>query len=66
LVLPGLAALQLNLSFKGTMLVAIGFGILSMIIGILLSTIYNVATSGIIVFIAAGFFLFAVIYRRLE
>ena len=66
LVLPGLAALQLNLSFKGTTLVAIGFGILSMVTGILLSAIYNVATSGVIVFTAAGFFLFTAIYRRLE
>jgi len=66
LVLPGLSALQLNLSFKGTTFVAIGFGILSMITGILLSAIYNVATSGVIVFTAAGIFLFTAIYRRLE
>jgi zinc transport system permease protein len=66
LVLPGLAALQLNLSFKGTTLVAISFGILSVITGILLSAIYNVATSGVIVFTAVGFFLFTAIYRRLE
>jgi zinc transport system permease protein len=66
LVLPGLAALQLNLSFRGTTLVAVGFGILSMITGILLSAIYNVATSGVIVFTAAGVFLFTAIYRRLE
>ena len=66
LVLPGLSALQLNLSFKGTTLAAIGFGILSMITGILLSAIYNVATSGVIVFTAAGIFLFTAIYRKLE
>jgi zinc transport system permease protein len=66
LVLPGLSALQLNLSFKGTTLAAIGFGITSMITGILLSSVYNVATSGVIVFTAAGIFLFTAIYRRLE
>jgi len=66
LVLPGLSALQLNLSFKGTTLAAIGFGILSMTTGILLSSVYNVATSGVIVFTAAGIFLFTAIYRRLE
>jgi zinc transport system permease protein len=66
LVLPGLAALQLNLSFKGTTLVAIGFGIASMVTGILLSAVYDVATSGVIVFTAAGFFLVTAIYRRLE
>ncbi len=66
LVLPGLAALQLNLSFKKTTLVAISFGIISMITGILLSAIYDVATSGVIVFTAASFFLFTAIYKRLE
>jgi zinc transport system permease protein len=66
LVLPGLSALQLNLSFKGTTLVAIGFGTVSMIIGILLSAVYTVATSGVIVFTAAGIFLFTAIYRRLD
>jgi len=66
LVLPGLSALQLNLSFKGTTLASIGFGIFSLIIGTLLSAIYNVATSGVIVFTAVGIFLFTAIYRRLE
>jgi zinc transport system permease protein len=66
LVLPGLSALQLNLSFKGTTLAAICFGTASMITGVLLSSVYNVATSGVIVFTAAGIFLFTAIYRRLE
>ena len=66
LVLPGLSALQLNLSFKGTTLAAICFGTASMVTGILLSAVYNVATSGVIVFTAAGIFLFTAIYRRLE
>ncbi|UCH89929.1 MAG: metal ABC transporter permease [Thermoplasmata archaeon] len=66
LVLPGLTALQLRLSFKGTTIAAIGFGILSITIGIMLSAIYNVATSGIIVFTAAGLFAWTAVYRRLE
>ena len=66
LVLPGLSALQLNRSFKGTTLAAIGFGTVSMTTGILLSAVYNVATSGVIVFTAAGIFLFTAIYRKLE
>jgi len=66
LVLPGLSALQLNLSFKRTTLVAIAIGTVSMTTGILLSAIYNVATSGVIVFTAAGIFVFTAIYKRLE
>ncbi|MDG6222489.1 MAG: metal ABC transporter permease [Candidatus Bathyarchaeota archaeon] len=66
LVLPGLSALQLNLSFKATTLAAVIFGIVSMTAGILLSAIYSVATSGIIVFTAAGIFIFTAIYKKLE
>ena len=64
-MLPGLSALQLNLSFKGTTLAAIGIGILSMTTGVLLSAIYNVATSGVIVFTAAAIFVFTATYKRL-
>jgi len=66
LVLPGLSALQLNLSFKGTTIIAIVFGIISMIMGIMFSAVYDVATSGVIVFTAAGIFLIVAIYRKLE
>jgi len=66
LVLPGLSALQLNLSFKGTTIAAILFGVASMTTGILLSAVYNVATSGVIVFTAAAIFILTTIYRRLE
>ena len=66
LVLPGLSALQLNLSFKGTTLAAIGFGTLSMTTGIILSAIYNVTASGVIVFTAVAIFIFTATYRRLE
>ena len=66
LVLPGLSALQMNMSFKKTTLAAIIIGTFSMTTGILLSAIYNVATSGVIVFTAAGIFLFTAIYKKLE
>jgi len=65
MVLPGLAALQLKRSFKGTMIATVGFSIMSVVIGIFLSAIYNVATSGVIVFTAAGIFLLTVVYQKL-
>jgi zinc transport system permease protein len=65
LVLPGLSALQLNLSFKQTTLVAICIGAISMTTGILLSAVFDVATSGVIVFTAAGFFIVTAVYKRL-
>lgn len=65
LVVPGLTALQLHLPFKRTVWATIAFAIISMISGILFSAIYNVATSGVIVFTATAFFLLAALYRRL-
>ena len=65
IVLPGLTALQLKLSFRGTTIAAIVIGIVSVFSGILISAIYNVATSGVIVFTAAGAFLWVSIYTRL-
>ncbi len=65
MVLPGLAALQLKRSFKATMFATVGFSIMSVIIGIFLSAIYNVATSGVIVFTAAGIFLITLVYQKL-
>jgi zinc transport system permease protein len=66
LVLPGLSAIQLNLSFKGTAIIAIFFSIFSIIFGIMLSALFDVTASGIIVFTAAAFFLFIVIYNKVK
>lgn len=65
LVLPGLSALQLNLSFRKTILAAMAFGMVSMVAGLLLSAVYDVATSGVIVFLAAVVFGVTAAYKRL-
>lgn len=66
LVLPGLSALQLSLSFRKTMLAAVGFSILSTVIGILFSATFDVATSGLIVFVAVLLFLLTLAYKKLQ
>jgi zinc transport system permease protein len=66
LVLPGLSALQLRLSFRNTTRASVCFGILSMTVGLSLSAVYNVAASGVIVFTAAAIFLCAAVFGRLE
>jgi len=66
IVIPGLTALQLGLSFKGTTIAAMCFGASSVFTGMILSAIYDVATSGVIVFTMTGIFLFVAAYRRLE
>jgi zinc transport system permease protein len=66
LVLPGLSALQLSLSFRKTILVAIVFSIISTVTGILFSAAFDVATSGLIVFASVLIFLLSVAYKKLE
>jgi zinc transport system permease protein len=66
LVLPGLSALQLSLSFRKTIFAAIGFSMISTVLGILFSAALNVATSGLIVFIAVLFFLLTMAYKKLQ
>ncbi|KYK20579.1 ABC transporter [Thermoplasmatales archaeon SM1-50] len=66
MVLPGLAALQLKRSFRGTMIMTVCFSILSIVIGIFFSAVYNIATSGVIVFFAAGIFLITAVYHKIR
>ena len=66
LVLPGLSALQLNLSFRKTILTAVGFSIASTVLGILFSAAFDVATSGVIVLVAVLLFLLAIAYKKLQ
>ncbi len=65
LVLPGLTALQMGLSFKGTAAASVVYAVLSVLVGIIISSVYDVATSGVIIFTAAGIFLFVAAYNRL-
>jgi zinc transport system permease protein len=66
LVIPGLSALQLGLPFKKTVAATLSFAIVSMVTGILLSAILNVAASGVIIFTAAAFFLLTSVYKKLS
>jgi zinc transport system permease protein len=65
LVLPGLSALQLKMSFRATTAAALIFGTVSMLLGVLLSAVYDVATSGVIVFLAVAIFGVTAVYKRL-
>jgi zinc transport system permease protein len=66
LVLPGLCALKLNLSFRKTMFSAVGFSMLSTTLGIMLSAVFNTVTAGLIVFVLVLFFLLTLLYKRLS
>ncbi|HIH87974.1 TPA: metal ABC transporter permease [Candidatus Bathyarchaeota archaeon] len=65
LVIPGLTALQLGMKFRDTALAAILFGVVSVVIGVFASAVFNVATSGVIVFTLVAVFLVTAAWRRL-
>ena len=65
LVLPGLSALKLNFSFRKTLIASIGFSVLSTILGIMFSAVFDIATAGLIVFLLVLFFLLSMTYRKL-
>ncbi|MCS3923356.1 metal ABC transporter permease [Methanosalsum natronophilum] len=64
LVLPALTALQFQLSFRNTIIYSIMFGLISMITGIIVSGMMDVAAAGVIVFTGILIFLAVTGYRR--
>jgi zinc transport system permease protein len=65
LVIPGLTAFQLGMSFRDTSIAAILLGVTSVVVGVFASALFNVATSGIIVFTLVAFFLVSAAWSRL-
>jgi zinc transport system permease protein len=52
LAVPGVTAFQLRLSFRGTLVAATLLGVLAVVLGIFISAVYEVATSGLIVVVS--------------
>ena len=65
MVIPAIAALQLRLPFKKTILAALAFAIVSVVIGLQLSFSYNLASGGAIVLVTIGIFIVTAIVARL-
>ncbi len=65
LIIPGLTALQLKKSFSQSLIISGIIAVTSVITGVLFSAIFDVATSGLIIFISILMFIFAVIYSKL-
>lgn len=57
IVLPSLTALQLNRDFRMTAILSIVVGVVSVVLGVFISAIFDVATSGVIVFTLVTMFL---------
>jgi zinc transport system permease protein len=65
LAVPGITAFQLRLSFRGTMLAAVVFAALAVVLGIFLSAVFEVAASGLIVVVSLVLLGVTVAYVRL-
>ncbi len=65
MVLPGLTAIQFNLSFKWTAATSIAISLIGVITGIFLSALFDVAASGVIVFVMVAVFLLSAVYNKL-
>jgi zinc transport system permease protein len=66
IVIPALTALQLEQSFRNTAIYSMTFGLLSMVTGIVISGIMDVAAAGVIVFTGILMFLLVTSYKRLK
>ncbi len=66
LVIPGLCALKLNLSFRKTLIASVGFSIASTVLGVVFSATFNLVPAGMIVFVLVMFFLVTLLYKKLE
>jgi zinc transport system permease protein len=65
LILPGVAAMQLRLSFRGTMAFALAASAISVTVGVVISAAVDVATSAVIIFVSMAVAAITTIYSRL-
>jgi zinc transport system permease protein len=64
--IPVLAAMQLARSFRALIIVSVTFSLLSVIIGLVLSYYFDLASGGVIVLVAVGFFLFSFAFKKAQ
>jgi ABC-type Mn2+/Zn2+ transport system permease subunit len=65
MVIPAIAAIQLRLPFRRTVLAELSMAIISVIVGLQLSLSYNLASGGAIVLVTIVFFILTTIVARL-
>lgn len=66
LILPASSAMQLSKSFRGTVAISVVVGIVDVIMGLVLSFMYDIATGGAIVLVSIGTFLVCVLIKKAQ
>jgi zinc transport system permease protein len=64
LIIPAASSMQISSSFRWTMLIAAVIGTISVVLGLILSGLYDVATGGLIVMVSITVFLLCLFLRR--
>jgi len=64
MVIPVASAMQVARSFKQTMILAVGFGVLSVLVGLCLAYYLNLAAGGTIVITSLALFALALLWRK--
>ena len=66
MVIPVMGAMQYQLSFRRTTVLAILFSLVSVLMGLMLSFTLNLASGGTIVLVALGLFLLSLVWRSIS
>lgn len=64
LILPASSAMQLSKSFQMTVVISVLVGIIAVVLGLVTSFVYDIATGGAIVLISIGLFLTCVLIKK--
>jgi len=64
LIIPAASAMQFSRSFKGTVLISVIIGVVTVQIGLIMSYIYDIATGGAIVLFGIGVFILCVMLKK--
>jgi len=65
LIIPAASSLQLSKSFKGTVRLSIALSMLAVLVGLMLSIVFDVATGGAIVLVSVAIFVICVLCKNL-
>ncbi len=65
LIIPASSAMQLSRSFRGTVVISVVLGIVAVLLGLVSSFLYDVATGGAIVLISIAIFLLCVALKKI-
>jgi zinc transport system permease protein len=66
ITIPALISLQIKTSFNNTVIISILIGLFGIILGIFISAIYKLSTSGIIVFTLVIIYAIVYIYSKIK